>query len=109
MLEIILSAVAIVLSVMCSVYVIVKRPAKGEKGDPGERGPCGPMGMAGEDGKCWVYRINHDMFEVGYYLHTIDITIDDYSNDVFYVAKRYSREQDAAKRVNYLNGGCNGT
>jgi hypothetical protein len=52
MLEIILSAVAIVLSVMCSVYVIVKRPAKGEKGDPGERGPCGPMGMAGENGKC---------------------------------------------------------
>lgn len=36
-------------------------------------------------------------------------TIDDYSNDVFYVVKRYSREQDAAKRVNYLNGGCNGT
>lgn len=109
MLEIILSAVAIVLSVMCSVYVIVKRPAKGEKGDPGERGPCGPMGMAGENGKCWVYRINNDMFEVGYYLRTIDTTIDDYSNDVFYVVKRYSHEQDAAKRVNYLNGGCNGT
>lgn len=109
MLEIILSAIAIVLSVMCSVYVIVKRPAKGEKGDPGERGPCGPMGMAGEDDKCWVYRINHDMFEVGYYLHTIDTTIDDYSNDVFYVVKRYSCEQDAAKRVNYLNGGGNGT
>lgn len=91
MLEIILSAVAIVLSVMCSVYVIVKRPAKGEKGDRGERGPCGPMGMAGEDGKCWVYRINNDMFEVGYYLCTIDTAIDDYSNDVFYVVKRYSR------------------
>lgn len=70
MLEIILSAVAIVLSVMCSVYVIVKRPAKGEKGDPGKRGPCGPMDMAGKDGTCWVYRINHDMFEVGYYLRT---------------------------------------
>lgn len=107
MLEIILSAAAIVLSVMCSVYVIVKRPAKGDKGDPGERGPCGPMGMVGEDGKCWVYRINN-MFEVGYYLHTIDTTIDDYNN-VFYVVKRYSREQDAAKCVNYLNGGGNGT
>lgn len=93
MLEIILSVVAVVLSVMCSVYVIVKRPAKGEKGDPGE------------DGKCWVYRINNGVFEVGYYLCTIDTTIDDYSNDVFYVVKRYSREQDAAKRVNYLNGG----
>lgn len=108
MLEIILSAAAIVLSVMCSVYVIVKRPAKGDKGGPGERGPCGPMGMAGEDGKCWVYRINNNMFEVGYYLCTIDVTIDDYNN-VFYVVKRYSREQDAAKRVNYLNGGGNGT
>lgn len=109
MLEIILSAVAVVLSVMCSVYVIVKRPAKGEKGDSGEQGPCGPMGMAGKDGKCWVYRINNDMFEVGYYLRVIDIAIDDYNNDVFYVVKRYSREQDAAKRVNYLNGGGNET
>lgn len=44
----------------------------------------------------------------GFYI-PIDITIDDYSNDVFYVVKRYSREQDAAKRVNYLNGGGNGT
>lgn len=103
MIEIALSAVAIVLSVMCTVFVIVRKPMKGEKGDPGMTGPIGPMGMRGQDGKCWVYKPADGRYLVGYYLYNSALPDE---NIPFIVVNEYVREQDAARRVHYLNGGA---
>lgn len=102
MIEIVLSAIAIVLSVMCSVFVIVRKPMKGDKGDPGPQGLTGPMGMRGEDGRCWVYKQQDSVYLVGYYLYNSALSDE---NTTFITVKMYSRESDAAKRVHYLNGG----
>lgn len=102
MIEIVLLAVAIVLSVMCTVFVIVRKPMKGEKGDPGMTGPMGPMGMCGQDGKCWVYKERDSVYLVGYYLYNSALSDE---NTTFITVKMYTREQDAARRVHYLNGG----
>lgn len=108
MIEVVLSAVAIVVSVMVAVFVIVRKPQKGEPGPRGPMGPMGPkgdMGLPGKDGTAWVFRHNPDTneYEVGYLIRTVS-TDYEYS-DVFYIVKRYKNERDAIKRVNYLSGG----
>ena len=99
MIEVVLSAVAIVVSVM------VRRPQKGEPGPRGPQGPKGDTGFPGKDGTAWVFRHNPDTneFEVGYLIRTVS-TDYEYS-DVFYIVRKYKNERDAMKRVNYLNGG----
>ena len=99
MIEVVLSAVAIVVSVMVAIFLIVRRPQKGEPG------PKGDTGFPGKDGTAWVFRHNPDTneFEVGYLIRTVS-TDYEYS-DVFYIVRKYKNERDAMKRVNYLNGG----
>ena len=105
MIEVVLSAVAIVVSVMVAVFVIVRKPQKGEPGPRGPQGPKGDMGLPGRDGAAWVFRHNPDTdeYEVGYLIRTVS-TDYEYS-DVFYIVRKYKNERDAMKRVSYLNGG----
>lgn len=106
MIEVVMSAVAIVVSVMTAVFVIVRKPKQGERSEQGPQGLIGPMGMRGADGKCWVYRQGSgETYDVGYYLPVIYTDNCDDNCTTFYVVKTYKREQDAAARVHYLNGG----
>ena len=93
MIEVVLSSIAIVVSVMVVVFVIVRKPQKGD------------MGLPGRDGAAWVFRHNPDTdeYEVGYLIRTVS-TDYEYS-DVFYTVRKYKNERDAMKRVSYLNGG----
>ena len=99
MIEVVLSSIAIVVSVMVAVFVILRKPQKGDTG------PMGPMGLPGRDGAAWVFRHNPDTdeYEVGYLIRTVS-TDYEYS-DVFYIVRKYKNERDAMKRVSYLNGG----
>ena len=99
MIEVVLSSIAIVVSVMVAVFVILRKPQKGDTG------PMGPMGPKGDMGAAWVFRHNPDTdeYEVGYLIRTVS-TDYEYS-DVFYIVRKYKNERDAMKRVSYLNGG----
>lgn len=105
MIEVVLSSIAIVVSVMVAVFVIVRKPQKGDTGPMGPMGPKGDIGLPGRDGAAWVFRHNPDTdeYEVGYLIRTVS-TDYEYS-DVFYTVRKYKNERDAMKRVSYLNGG----
>lgn len=105
MIEAVLSSIAIVVSVMVAVFVILRKPQKGDTGPMGPMGPKGDMGLPGRDGAAWVFRHNPDTdeYEVGYLIRTVS-TDYEYS-DVFYIVRKYKNERDAMKRVSYLNGG----
>ena len=53
MIEVVLSSIAIVVSVMVAVFVIVRKPQKGDTGPMGPMGPKGDMGLPGRDGAAW--------------------------------------------------------
>lgn len=101
MIEVVLSSIAIVVSVMVAVFVILRKPQKGDTGPMGPMGPKGDMGLPGRDGAAWVFRHNPDTdeYEVGYLIRTLTYS------DVFYIVRKYKNERDAMKRVSYLNGG----
>lgn len=85
MIEVVLSSIAIVVSVMVAVFVILRKPQKGDTGPMGPMGPKGDMGLPGRDGAAWVFRHNPDTdeYEVGYLIRTVS-TDYEYS-DVFYI------------------------